>query len=81
MTNKQKLITAVILGAAVGTLATIFLQSEKGKKMLSDLKDTAGGLAENLSGSAKAFTDLFSRASKKAEEAMDEFESEEAAAQ
>lgn len=48
MNNTQKFLGGVILGAAAGIALAMFLNSEKGKELISDISDAAGGAADNL---------------------------------
>jgi gas vesicle protein len=41
MTKKQKIVTGIIIGAAAGVAATIFFETERGKKLLENLKQLA----------------------------------------
>lgn len=41
MSDNQKFLAGIILGAAAGTFVTLFLQSQKGKELLENVKDTA----------------------------------------
>ncbi len=51
----KKLITGIILGAAAGTLLLMFLQTEKGKELMSDVKDAAGDVEEKFKNKMKNF--------------------------
>lgn len=46
--DNQKLLTGLIIGAAAGSAITILLQGEKGKKLLSAIKDTAKTTGEEV---------------------------------
>ncbi len=48
MTDSQKFIAGVILGAAAGAAITVFLNSDKGKEILADVKEIAQDTSENL---------------------------------
>ena len=48
MTDSQKFIAGVILGAAAGAAITVFLNSDKGKEILADVKDIAQDTSESL---------------------------------
>jgi gas vesicle protein len=48
MTDSQKFIAGVILGAAAGAAITVFLNSDKGKEILADVKDMAQDTSESL---------------------------------
>jgi gas vesicle protein len=63
MAKNNKLFMGVLLGAAAGAAIGYLLTTEKGKEILSDLKDAAG----KAGGQAK---DLFSTAKKTATESF-----------
>ncbi len=44
MTNNQKFIGGVIIGAAAGVALTIFFSSDKGKELIADAKEKLQGL-------------------------------------
>lgn len=46
MDGKSKFIAGLVLGAAVGAAVALFLQSEKGKEMMSTVKDAADDLLQ-----------------------------------
>jgi gas vesicle protein len=48
MTSNQKLLAGIIIGAAAGVLATLFLQSEKGKELMTGAKDFADDTADSI---------------------------------
>ena len=74
MTNNQKFIAGILLGAAAGALATLFLQSDKGKEMLNDLKDAANEVGENLSNTANTINEVLSGLSQKSEDFVEDIE-------
>ncbi|MDB5211193.1 MAG: hypothetical protein JWQ30_2020 [Sediminibacterium sp.] len=45
----NKFIAGVLLGAVAGTALVLFLNSEKGKELIKDLKEGAGKMQEDLS--------------------------------
>ena len=47
-----KFIAGVLLGAVAGTALVLFLNSEKGKEFIKNMKEGAGNLKEDLSGMA-----------------------------
>ena len=48
MSKNQKLLTSFVIGAAAGAAAVIFFKTEKGKQLLTDLKDAADEIFNNL---------------------------------
>lgn len=53
--SKQKLIAGILLGAAAGTLAMVYLKSSKGKKFVSKVKDKAEDASETVKDKVKSF--------------------------
>lgn len=41
MTKNEKIIAGILIGAAAGIAGAIFFETEKGKKLLADLKEMA----------------------------------------
>lgn len=39
MTRNEKIIAGILIGASAGIAAAIFFETEKGKKLLEDIKD------------------------------------------
>ncbi|MES2372544.1 MAG: YtxH domain-containing protein [Bacteroidota bacterium] len=50
--SDSKFITGILIGAVVGTALALFLNSEKGKALMKDLKEGADNLQSDLSGLA-----------------------------
>ena len=48
MTDNHKFLTGLLLGAAAGVALTLFLSSEKGKELISQVKDSADILEDDL---------------------------------
>jgi|JI61114DRNA_FD_contig_21_2900561_length_343_multi_3_in_0_out_0_1 gas vesicle protein len=48
MNNNQKFLAGLILGAAAGAIVALFLQSDKGKEVVSDIKDAAAKAGEKF---------------------------------
>ena len=48
MTTNQKFLAGLILGAAAGAAIALFLSSEKGQGVISDVKDTADKLGKDI---------------------------------
>ena len=48
MTSGQKILGGIILGVAAGVAIALFANSEKGKKLISDVSDAAGEAGESL---------------------------------
>jgi len=47
MTKNEKIIAGIIIGAAAGIAAAIFLETDKGKKLLEDLKKLASDTVDD----------------------------------
>ena len=48
MNNNQKFIAGLLLGAVAGAALALFLNSDKGKEMMSDVKEGADKLQDGL---------------------------------
>ena len=57
MSGINKFIAGVVLGAAAGAAIAVFLQTEKGKKVMSDVKDAAADVSEKIKSKLKEFGD------------------------
>jgi gas vesicle protein len=57
MSGLDKFIAGVVLGAAAGAAVAIFLQTDKGKKVMSDVKDAAADVSEKIKSKLKEFGD------------------------
>jgi len=62
MTKKQKIIMGIIIGAAAGVTATIFFETERGKKLLANLKQLASDSFDDVLERAMSLENKFSRA-------------------
>ena len=51
----NKFVAGLVLGAAAGAAAAMFLQTEKGKEILNDIKDAAEDAGNNLRSNLKNF--------------------------
>ena len=60
MSGINKFIAGVVLGAAAGAAITVFLQTEKGKKLMSDVKDAAANAGEKIKSKLKEFDEEIS---------------------
>lgn len=57
MSGLNKFVAGVILGAAAGAAVALFLQTEKGKKVMNDVKDAAADASEKIKSKMKQFGD------------------------
>ena len=75
MSDNQKFLAGLIVGAAAGTMLALYLQSEKGKAMLRDIKDVFADAGENLKSRLEEFDEDLSNFLKKGKEFAEEVES------
>lgn len=64
MTSNQKFLAGIVLGAAAGALITMFLNSDKGKEILEDVRDIADEAKENLTDIGSEVSDLVNKGKK-----------------
>jgi len=69
MTENKKLLAGILLGAAAGAALALLLTSDKGKEFLSDLKDTASRLGDDVKETIEKGKQFAADLGKKAEEA------------
>jgi len=74
MIHSQKFIAGLILGAAAGAAIALFLQTEKGKEMVSDIKDAAANAGDNLKARMQAFDKEVSDLLKKGKQFVEDLE-------
>lgn len=48
MTSGQKFLGGILLGVAAGVAIALFVNSDKGKEIISDISDAADGAADNI---------------------------------
>jgi gas vesicle protein len=72
MTENQKFLSGLALGAAAGAAIAILLQSDKGKEMLDNIKDFASNTGDKMKDGLSGLTDevsgLWGKAKNKTEE-------------
>jgi gas vesicle protein len=56
MTTGQKFLGGIILGVAAGVTLALFINSDKGKELISDISDATGDAAEKLKGRVNHLT-------------------------
>lgn len=64
MTSNQKFLAGIVLGAAAGALITMFLNSDKGKEILEDVRDIADEAKDNLTDIGSEVSDLVNKGKK-----------------
>jgi gas vesicle protein len=57
MGGNSKFLAGILLGAAAGAAIALFLNTEKGKEIMEDIKDAAGKAGDNIKDAAKKFGD------------------------
>lgn len=55
MSNDYKFIAGLLLGAVAGAALVTFLKSEQGKELISDVKEGADKMQNDLNGKLKEF--------------------------
>ncbi|HEX6913863.1 MAG TPA: YtxH domain-containing protein [Chitinophagaceae bacterium] len=72
MTDNQKFLSGLALGAAAGAAIAILLQSDRGKEMLDNIKDFASKTGDKVKDSLGGLTDevsgLWNRGNSKTEQ-------------
>jgi gas vesicle protein len=72
MTDNQKFLSGLALGAAAGAAIAILLQTDKGKDMLNNIKDFASSAGDKVKDGLNGLTDevseLWGKGKNKAEE-------------
>jgi len=67
MTNNQKFLAGLALGAAAGAAIALLLQTEKGKEVLNNIKDFASDASDKVKDGLSGLTDEVSQLWKKGE--------------
>lgn len=70
----QKFIAGLIVGAAAGAAMALFLQSEKGKEIIDDIKDAAGDTGEKLKTRMQQFEQEVNDLLKKGKQFMEDLD-------
>lgn len=73
MNDKEKFITGLILGGLAGAAITLFLSSNKGKEMMSDLKDRSDDLQDNVKEKVAEFETAMETLLEKARKVTEQF--------
>ncbi len=50
MTSGQKFLGGILLGVAAGVAIALFINSDKGQEIISDISDAAGDAKDNIKG-------------------------------
>jgi gas vesicle protein len=73
MNDKEKFITGLILGGLAGAALTLFFSSNKGKEMMSDLKDKTDDLQDNVKEKVAEFETAMETLLEKARKVTEQF--------
>jgi len=71
MGGSSKFLAGLVIGAAAGAAIAIFLNTEKGKELVADLKSAAGKAGDELKEAAKRFGDELDEVMEKGKEYAD----------
>jgi gas vesicle protein len=70
----NKFIAGLVLGAAAGAAVALFLQTEKGKEILNDIKDAAEDAGGNLRSNLRSFEEEMNDLVKKGKKFVEDLE-------
>ena len=73
--SSQKFVAGLILGAAAGAAVALFLQTDKGKEILSHIKDAAGDAGNNFKTTVQDFDEELNALIKKGKQFVEDLES------
>ncbi|HRH47263.1 MAG TPA: YtxH domain-containing protein [Panacibacter sp.] len=73
--SSQKFVAGLILGAAAGAAVALFLQTDKGKEILSNIKDAASDAGNNLKTTVQDFDEELNALIKKGKQFVEDLES------
>lgn len=73
--SSQKFVAGLILGAAAGAAVALFLQTDKGKEILSHIKDAAGYAGNNFKTTVQDFDEELNALIKKGKQFVEDLES------
>jgi len=70
----NKFVAGLVVGAAAGAAIALFLQTEKGKEILSDIKEAAEDAGTNLKSNLKSFENEMNDLIKKGKKFVEDLE-------
>ena len=70
----NKFVAGLVVGAAAGAAIALFLQTEKGKEILSDIKEAAEAAGTNLKSNLKSFENEMNDLIKKGKKFVEDLE-------
>ncbi len=71
MGGNSKFLAGLVIGAAAGAAIAVFLNTEKGKELMADLKSAAGKAGDDLKEAARRFGDELDEVVEKGKEYAD----------
>jgi hypothetical protein len=74
MNFTNKFVAGLILGAVAGALVAAFMQTEKGKEIFSDIKESAGDAGDNVKSFWSSFEKELNSLLKKGKQFVDDLE-------
>lgn len=74
MNFTNKFVAGLILGVAAGAIVAAFMQTEKGKEILGDIKETAGDASDNIKSYWENFEKELNSLLKKGKQFVDDLE-------
>lgn len=74
MSDNHKFIAGLLLGAAAGAAVAVFLNSEKGKDMIDDIKDGADKIQDGVHGKLNEFDTALNELLQKGKSFLEELE-------
>ncbi len=74
MSNNQKFIAGLVLGAVAGAALILYLNGEKGKELLADIKEGAGKAEDELKATFSEFDDAINNLFEKGKSLLQDLE-------
>ena len=74
MIGSSKFIAGLVLGAAAGTAIVLFLQSQKGKEIINDIKDAANDAGSDFRTRMQQFDEEIAELMKKGKHFIEDLE-------
>ena len=74
MSNNQKFVAGLILGAVAGAALILYLNGEKGKELLTDLKEGAGKAEDELKATFNEFDEAINNLFEKGKSLLQDLE-------
>ena len=74
MSNHQKFIAGLVLGAVAGAALILYLNGEKGKELLTDIKEGAGKAEDELKATFSEFDEAINNLFEKGKSLLQDLE-------